>query len=91
MNNDELILSEVRDLSTRMNDFQIDVSSRLSVLETQNKQILGDTLPGRLQLAEESITELNRGKYWMLGIASSIAFFAGISSKWLSLLVSKLF
>jgi hypothetical protein len=78
----QLLLTEFRAFrDTEWREFRVAVSSwqqetgeRVAQLETQVKAgVTGNGQPSRLQVAERSIDQLNRFRYWLLGCAGVLS------------------
>jgi hypothetical protein len=50
-----------------------DLGERVAALEVQVKSIVGNGQPGRLTLVENSVSTLQRWKYWLMGVAASVS------------------
>ena len=75
----ELILSELRDLSTRFNDNAVSTGERLASLETSMYSLVGNGQPGRLSLIESSLKSLERWRANVKGRLAIIASFCGVA------------
>lgn len=63
-----LILDELRELRSSFNEHSQDVVQRLSKLETQSENIVGNGQPGRLTIVENKVSELQHVHWLMRGI-----------------------
>jgi hypothetical protein len=69
----ELILSEIRSLRERFDEFSISSENRISTLESQMYTVVGNGQPGRLTKVESDVKRLDRWKYWVLGSGAGIS------------------
>jgi hypothetical protein len=74
----DLILSELRELRSDYNDTARETGERLSSLEGSMKSLLGNGQKGRVQIAEENITDLQRSKWYVVGAAAALGSFVGL-------------
>ena len=66
--------TEWREFRESVSAWQQEAGERVAQLETQVKVgVTGNGQPSRLALAERSIAELNRFRYWVLGAAAGIS------------------
>lgn len=66
--------TEWREFRASVVSWQQDTGERIAQLEIQVKSgITGNGQPSRLQLAERSIDQLNRFRYWLLGGAGVLS------------------
>jgi hypothetical protein len=62
--------TEWREFRESVASWQQDTGERIAQLETQVRSgVTGNGQPSRLQVAERNIDQLNRFRYWLLGIA----------------------
>ena len=69
----ELILSEIRSLRERFDEFTLDTEKRIATLESQMETIVGNGQPGRMTKVESDVKRLDRWKYWALGAGAGIS------------------
>lgn len=75
MDNDLLLslLTELRDFRRDIAAWQQDTGERVAALETQMKDVVGNGQPGRLTLAERSISALQSWRWWQVGAAAGVS------------------
>ena len=75
----QLILIELREFRAAVQSWQQDTGERVAQLETQVKDgVTGNGQPSRLRRAEIDIEDLNRFRYWWMGVSAAIGSIAGV-------------
>jgi hypothetical protein len=73
-----LILTELRSLRGDYNMFTLNISNRLSSIETSVSAVIGGSQPGRLTILEEKVSGLQQAKWYVLGAAATAGCFVGM-------------
>jgi hypothetical protein len=84
-----LILEEVRQLRTSLEDHKEESSSRLAKLETHMESLVGGHQPGRLTVLEQKVSALQQWRHTTTGIYMGLSGLISAATGWLYHLVIK--